>query len=227
MKAIIFDLDNTLIDFMKIKRTACRAAVDAMVKAGLKADGDHAFKLIFKLYDEYGYEYRHVFEALMKKLTGKVDYGIVAAGIVAYRKAREGLLVSYPDVLPTLRKLQKKGIKLAIVTDAPRIEAWIRLAAMGIQDEFDVVITYDDSKEKKPSLKPFKLALKKLKMNPEDVIIIGDSISRDIVPAKELGAKTILAEYGVTKKEKETVKPDARIKKFSYVLKLAIETQRI
>jgi predicted HAD superfamily phosphohydrolase YqeG len=47
MKAIILDLDNTLIDFMKIKRTACRAAVNAMIKAGLKAYRKEALKLIF------------------------------------------------------------------------------------------------------------------------------------------------------------------------------------
>jgi putative hydrolase of the HAD superfamily len=60
---------------------------------------------------------------------------------------------------------------------------------------FDVVVTYDDSKEKKPSLKPFNLALKKLRIKPEDVVVIGDSIERDIVPAKRLGAKTVLARY--------------------------------
>jgi putative hydrolase of the HAD superfamily len=221
MKAVIFDLDNTLIDFMKMKRLACRAAVDAMIKAGLKADRKHTFTLLFKLYDRYGYEYKEIFQALLKKLTGKVDYGIVAAGIVAYRKVRERMLLPYLDVIPTLNKLRRKGVKLAIVTDAPRIEAWIRLAAMGIQDKFKAVITYDDSKQKKPSLKPFKLALKKLKVKSSEVIVVGDSISRDIVPAKRLGAKAVLTEYGIVKKEKkerEVVKPDFKIKRLSEVL---------
>ena len=218
MKAIIFDLDNTLIDFMKMKRKACRAAVDAMIKAGLKANRGEALKLIFELYDKYGYEYEHVFQALLKRMTGKINYGIVAAGIVAYRKAREGLLYPYPDVVPTLNKLHRKGIKLGIVTDAPRIRAWIRLAAIGIQDMFDVVVTYDDSKEKKPSLKPFNLALKKLRIKPEDVIVVGDSIERDIVPAKRLGAKTVLARYGVVNKESSEIKPDLEIRRFKEML---------
>ena len=38
LKSVIFDLDNTLIDFMKMKKLACEAAIDAMIDAGLEAD---------------------------------------------------------------------------------------------------------------------------------------------------------------------------------------------
>ena len=38
IKAVLFDLDNTLIDFMRMKKEASRAAAYAMVEAGLKAD---------------------------------------------------------------------------------------------------------------------------------------------------------------------------------------------
>ena len=36
IKAVLFDIDNTLIDFMKMKKECCRAAIDAMISAGLK-----------------------------------------------------------------------------------------------------------------------------------------------------------------------------------------------
>ena len=36
IEAILFDLDNTLIDFMLMKRKSCESAIDAMVSAGLK-----------------------------------------------------------------------------------------------------------------------------------------------------------------------------------------------
>jgi len=217
-KAIIFDLDNTLIDFMKMKKLACGSAVDAMIKAGLKSNRTKTLKLLFELYDKYGYEYKNIFEALLKKMTGTVDYGIVGAGIVAYRRTREGLLEPYPDVVPTLKKLKRKGIKLAIVTDAPRIQAWIRLAAMEIQGMFDIVITYTDSKAKKPSTKAFKMALKKLEVEPSSVMVVGDSIRKDIQPARKLGMKTVLAEYGQIKKEKGKV--DSEIRKFKELLKI-------
>ena len=36
IKAILFDLDNTLIDFFRLKKKCCNAAIDAMISAGLK-----------------------------------------------------------------------------------------------------------------------------------------------------------------------------------------------
>ncbi|MCX8202265.1 MAG: TIGR02253 family HAD-type hydrolase [Candidatus Micrarchaeota archaeon] len=226
-KAIIFDLDNTLIDFMKMKQLACRAAVDAMIRAGLKSDRKKALSLIFNLYDRYGYEYKEIFQALLREMTGSVDYGIVGAGIAAYRKTREsGLLVPYPKVRETLARLRKRGIRLAVVTDAPKIEAWIRLAAMGIQNEFDVVITYEDSKVKKPSTKPFLMALKKMKVRPEEAMVVGDSVTKDIEPGNKIGAVTVLAKYGEKKKNRKkfgnekSARPSFQIKRFSDILKL-------
>ena len=54
IKAIIFDLDNTLLDFMKMKQFAVKAAITAMNEAGLNIDEDQAYKDIFKLYESKG-----------------------------------------------------------------------------------------------------------------------------------------------------------------------------
>jgi putative hydrolase of the HAD superfamily len=48
-----------------------------------------------------------------------MDYKILSAGVVAYRTAREAELNTYPQVIPTLIKLIKMGIKLGVVSDAP------------------------------------------------------------------------------------------------------------
>ena len=50
IKAIIFDLDNSLLDFVKMKRFSVRAAVTAMNEAGLGVDEKKAFDDIFDLY---------------------------------------------------------------------------------------------------------------------------------------------------------------------------------
>ena len=129
IKAIVFDLDNTLIDFMKMKRLSCEAAMNAMIKSGLNINKKMGLKIMFQLYTEYGYEYQKIFQVFLKKVLTKIDYGVMASGIVAYRRVKQGLLYPYPNVAPTLNELKKK-YKLAILTDAPRIQAWIRLAAM-------------------------------------------------------------------------------------------------
>jgi len=220
IKAVIFDLDNTLIDFMRMKRLSCEAAMDAMISAGLKINKEKGLKNMFQLYSQYGYEYQKIFQIFMRKVLGRIDYEIMASGIVAYRRVKEGLLYPYPNVVPTLSKLKKK-YKLAILSDAPRIQAWIRLAAMQIQDKFDMVITFDETKSKKPSLKPFLYILKKLRLRPEECVMIGDSLKRDIAPAKSLGFKTVFAKYGEDK-EKARVKPDYVINDIKELLKFRI-----
>ncbi|HLT23605.1 MAG TPA: HAD family hydrolase, partial [Ignavibacteria bacterium] len=128
IKAVLFDLDNTLVDFMLLKNNAVEAAIHAMVDAGLDMEYDDARKKINEIYDREGMEYQQVFDKFLEDYYGKVDHRIMSAGIVSYRKAREAALKPYPRVFPTLIELIKKGIKLAVVTDAPAKEAWLRLS---------------------------------------------------------------------------------------------------
>jgi len=211
IKAIIFDLDNTLIDFMKMKRSSINAAIYAMIEAGLPIRKEDAVDILFKLYDKYGIEDNTIFQKFLKETIGEVDYKILSAGIVAYRRIREHHLDPYPNVRPTLKKLKESDYKLAIVSDAPRLKAWLRLTYLGLTNYFDIVVTFDDTNKKKPSPEPFRFALEKLKVKPEEVIIIGDDIKKDIAGGKKLGMLTVFARYGDTffhKPENGYQKPD-------------------
>jgi len=121
IKAVIFDLDNTLWDFMKAKRVAVDAAVEAMIDAGLDLPKEDMIKRIFSLYSIEGIEDQQIFDKVLLKEFGKIDYKILAAGIVGYRRAKEGSLTLYPHVMATLTGLAKLGIKIAVVSDAPRL----------------------------------------------------------------------------------------------------------
>jgi len=198
IKAIIFDLDNTLLDFMKMKQFSVKAAITAMNEAGLNVDEVEAYNDIFKLYETNGWENQQVFDDYLNQTIGKVSNKILAAGIVSYRRAREATLLVYPNVNKTLIQLIKMDIKLAVVSDAPSREAWMRLYYLNLHHVFDTVLTYDDSKERKPSPKPFKMALNILNVNSKEALMIGDWPDRDVVGAKQIGMKTIFARYGDT-----------------------------
>jgi putative hydrolase of the HAD superfamily len=60
IRAIIFDLDNTLVDFMSMKRLAVDAAIHAMIDAGLPFDVETAEKEILSVYEREGIEYQTV-----------------------------------------------------------------------------------------------------------------------------------------------------------------------
>ncbi|MCX6157366.1 MAG: TIGR02253 family HAD-type hydrolase [Ignavibacteriota bacterium] len=198
IKAIIFDLDNTLVDFMTMKDRAIDAAVHAMVDSGLNMTQAQAKDKINAIYKREGIEYQQVFDEFLKDEYGCIDNKIISAGIVAYRTAREAALKPYPKVFPTLIELIKMGIKLAIVSDAPSNEAWLRLSYLNFHHLFDVIITYDESRERKPSPAPFNLALSKLNLSAKECLMIGDWADRDVVGAKAVGMKTVFARYGDT-----------------------------
>ena len=131
-------------------------------------------------------------------MIGHVDYKILAAGIVGYRRAREASLVLYPHVKVTLVELLKRGLKLAVVSDAPRREAWLRLCYLQLHHMFDIVIAHEDTGEYKPSPVPFLTVLERLGMEPREALMVGDWPERDIAGATRVGIKTVFAKYGNT-----------------------------
>ena len=196
IKAVIFDLDNTLLDFMKMKEYAVKAAIAGMIEAGLDIDPDESYKTIIGIYEKEGWENQQVFNKFLNKTIGEVNNKYLAAGIVAYRRAREANLLLYPNVNHTLVELIKMSVKLAVVSDAPSREAWMRIYYLNLHHHFDVVLTFDDTNARKPSPIPFEMALSQLNINHEEALMVGDWPERDVVGANKLGIRTIFARYG-------------------------------
>ncbi|MEC9273649.1 MAG: HAD-IIIA family hydrolase [Candidatus Neomarinimicrobiota bacterium] len=196
IKAVIFDLDNTLLDFMKMKEYAVKAAIAGMIEAGLDIDNEESYKTIVSIYEKEGWENQQVFNYFLDRTVGEVNNKYLAAAIVAYRRAREANLLLYPNVNHTLVELMKIGIKLAVVSDAPSREAWMRIYYLNLHHHFDIVLTFDDTNARKPSPIPFQMALKELKTEPSETLMVGDWPERDVAGANNLGIRTIFARYG-------------------------------
>ncbi|PIU21762.1 MAG: hypothetical protein COT15_00620 [Candidatus Diapherotrites archaeon CG08_land_8_20_14_0_20_34_12] len=215
IKAVIFDLDNTLIDFMKMKKLASEAAVSAMIDAGLNMEEEKAIEKLFGMYEKHGFEDQTILDKFIKENNkGNLDYKMLAAAVVAYRKVKSGYLTPYPHVQKVLIKLKERGIRLGIVSDAPIKQAWLRLAELRLMDFFDIVIAVGGTGFEKPNKAPFEKAITELKIKAEEILFVGDNPNRDIVGAKRMGMKTALAEYGQVRKGKE---------KADYILKDIID----
>lgn len=198
IKAVIFDLDNTLVDFMAMKRQAIDAAIRAMQDAGLKLPADEIRARIEEIYKLKGIEFQNVFDQLLYDEFSKIDYKILSSGVIAYRRAREAALVPYPHVYMTLMELMRMQMRLGVVSDAPAREAWLRLCYLNFHHMFDTVVTFDDTGERKPAPGPFRKVLEKLGVKPTESLMIGDWAERDVVGAKQVGMKTVFARYGDT-----------------------------
>ena len=81
IKGVIFDLDNTLLDFMKMKEVAVKSAIRGMIEAGLEIDEEKSFKDIISIYEEFGWENQKVFDVFLNKSIGYVDNKFLAAGV--------------------------------------------------------------------------------------------------------------------------------------------------
>jgi putative hydrolase of the HAD superfamily len=128
-----------------------------------------------------------------------------------YEAEKIRVLSPYPCARETLAELKRRGLPLAIVTDAHNGNAFARLRKVGLDGFFDHVISYDMTGAKKPAPDAFLLALKKLGTLPSETLLVGDSIRRDIAPAKELGMITAYAKYGdrnITSRDPPGCRPD-------------------
>ena len=102
IKAVIFDLDNTLLDFMRMKTMAIDEAINGMIEAGMDIQKNTARQKIIKIYELKGWEYQEVLDDFIKEEIGTLDYKFLAGGIVSYKKAKEASLILYPNVNSTL-----------------------------------------------------------------------------------------------------------------------------
>ncbi len=207
LQAVLFDLDNTLIDFLRMKRQASDAAARAMLAAGAEFpfSADEAGDVLFGAYLQ-DIEGDGVFEKFLRQhhqrqlsLTDHAVDRITAAAVNAYEAAKRLHLAPYPGVRRTLLHLARHGLRMGVVTDAPRFKAYQRLDAAGLADFFDFVVTHCDAGAAKPDERPFREALDRLgDVPPQAVLMVGDWPERDMAGAQALGMQTAWAQYGAS-----------------------------
>ncbi|MFK3936088.1 HAD family hydrolase [Alkalihalobacillus sp. NPDC078783] len=81
---------------------------------------------------------------------------------------------------------------MGIITNGRDIYQRNKIDSLGITSYMDVIVTSGELGIKKPDPAIFLYGLGKLKVGPEQAIFIGDDLTKDIVPSKSLGMRTIL-----------------------------------
>jgi FMN phosphatase YigB (HAD superfamily) len=111
-----------------------------------------------------------------------------------YRKSDFRL---YDDVLPALKLLKERGLKLGLVTNATK-EQMASLDDSGLGDYIDLVANAEEAGADKPKPPIFELALKKAGAVAAEAAMVGDQFELDVLGAKGVGIKAIwIDRYGL------------------------------
>ncbi len=185
----LFDMDNTLYNFVDAKIAACRCAVERI------GTGGEMELFRYFLRDIHGFEHHGNIRDFMED-RGVRDSAAFEEACRAYEDVKLASITPYPGVLATLETLKNAGVKMAVVTDAESSQAFKRLEKVEIRRYFESVITPDISGKRKPAHDSFLMALDELGSLPGNAWVVGDSLKREIEPGNHLGMTTVHAIYG-------------------------------
>ena len=193
IKAVVFDLDDTLYDCTgSLVESSRRHAAEAMVRAGLPCSEEEAYQLQVELSEKYG-PYYMVFDEIAGRYGA--DRQMVEVALEAYNSPQVGDISPFPDVVPTLKHLRADGFKLFLVTTGLHQRQQKKIDRLGIRGFFDDVVVNDQERGTLLS-DCFLQILAKTGLRPYQVCCVGDRIREEIRVGNELGMRTIHILHG-------------------------------
>lgn len=232
LKAVLFDLDHTLIDweaaepwevYQARRLNNVHAYIDAHVHPLTDVTPEALYAAYLHAISTAWDQSRTTFIA--PDLYRYLPEALVACGVPADRIDMDALLDAYgfqaitgertfPDVPEVLPTLAEAGLTLGIITNAsaPMTLRDRELAALDLLDHFPACrLTAADVGYIKPHRQIFLHALDQLGLAPDEAIYVGDNLEADIKGAQGVGMRGVLRVNDDPPAELEGVVPDAEI----------------
>jgi 2-phosphoglycolate phosphatase len=209
-RAVVFDLDGTLVD--------AYAAIHESLGVVLAAFGRPPVTR-----DETRRMVGHGLEMLVAKAVGDEN---VAEGVRLFRERYERVGLEGTRLLPgaesVTRSLFERGIRLAIASNKPARFTRPLLEAFGLSGRFGFVAGPDDGFPPKPAPQMIFMALATLGVSGRDAVFVGD-MPVDIATARAAQLPIIALPTGsATRKELEACSPDAIVENLEALLPLLL-----
>ena len=185
-KAVLFDLDGTLLDTAKDLVNALeivcaeerRAAPDATLASRQVSNG--AIGLVRLAFPEHNEE---TLERLRARLVSVYEDNLVVH------------TAPYPGMVDTLDALEQTGIVWGVVTNKLRYLAVPILKQVGLLDRCATVVGGDTADRNKPHPDPINYALAELGIAADRAVYVGDA-EKDVLAGKAAGTRTIAVTWG-------------------------------
>ncbi|MBM1173260.1 phosphoglycolate phosphatase [Microvirga arabica] len=210
LKAIIFDLDGTLVDSARDLQDATNTllAEEGLRQIGLdevkSMIGDGAAKLVERATSAAGGDLMRLPEFVARFLK------IYEANASCHTEA-------YPGVVDTLAGLRRLELPLAVVTNKPYAATMDILEALDLSAYFNAVVGGDTLPERKPHPAPILMALERLGVTPKAALMVGDNY-HDVQAARAAGVRAFAVTYGYSHKPHAELGADHLLEKMADLL---------
>ncbi len=207
IKGAIFDLDGTLYDYASsdviAMKNLCACAAERLGTEEadfLKAYGKAKDLVKSRIVKSAAQHNRMLFCQTALELLGFNPLRHAPELYEAYWGCFLEHMVPYDGVPGMLKTLKAAGISTAICTDMTAHIQYRKIRQLGLTDYIDFLVTSEEAGEEKPSPLMFRSTLKKMGIQPEEAVYVGDSLDRDVQGASACGLHAVwfLADRPIT-----------------------------
>jgi len=166
-RALLFDLDGTLADTDSLHLPTW---VDVLEPYGVRVDEE------FYRESLSGRNTSEIVRDLLPELSDEENRSVGDAKEARFRE-RATELEPLPGLVDFVEHGRERGMRVALVTNAPEENVEALMLALGLRNLFDTVVLADEVEAVKPDPAPYTAALKKLGVPAEEALAFEDSIS--------------------------------------------------
>jgi len=214
IKAVLFDMGNTLVNFgdfgspeevfqRVLISLGISRSLDDMKKAFLNAEKEaEGINLLSSMGKIKCEEFWHQWDSLvLKHLRIAEDEELARMVQSKWSDFVDSTL--YPEVKEVLLELKRRRLKIGLISNAYEEEIHLALEKVDLEKTtFDITVGVDTTKKVKPNPDVFKYALKKLDVKAEEAIFVGDNVEVDYKGAENAGLHALLVDR--TEKQKQS-----------------------
>ena len=186
MKAILFDLDGTLLNREATLIAFCNAQHE---RFALPVEKQRYINRVVEL-DKNGYVRKEIVYAEIAKefdLAEEVEHSLFDD----YMQHFHEYCVPFNGMIETLQSLKQRQFKLGLITNGRHDGQNESIKALSIEEFFDVVLISESEGVAKPDATIFERALQRLDVKAKDACYVGDHPTNDIEAAKKVGLMTV------------------------------------